>query len=178
MDVTAFEPSTSNLRLLSRNLSINKLEEKIKIFQIPLTDQENKFLLMKEQKFSEGSAMNTFGEDYDNGGKKLITNHNYKIYGTTINYILDNKILDLPDYIKIDVDGIEHLILKGGNKYLKNEKIKSISIEVNEIFDDQFKGILDFMQANNFTLIHKKNSDIFYGRKNSQKTLNYVFNKV
>ncbi len=159
-------------------MSINKLEEKIKIFQIPLTDQENKFLLMKEQKFSEGSAMNTFGEDYDNGGKKLITNHNYKIYGTTINYILDNKILDLPDYIKIDVDGIEHLILKGGNKYLKNEKIKSISIEVNEAFDDQLKGILGFMQANNFKLIHKKNSDIFYGRKNSQKTLNYVFNKV
>ena len=60
-------------------MSINKLEEKIKIFQIPLTDKENKFLLMKEQNFSEGSAMNTFGEDFNDDGKKLVTNHNYKI---------------------------------------------------------------------------------------------------
>ena len=31
----------------------------------------------------------------------------------------------IPDYIKIDVDGIEHLILKG-KETLKNKKIKSI----------------------------------------------------
>ena len=31
------------------------------------------------------------------------------------------KILDIPDYIKIDVDGIEHLILEGGNKYLNKK---------------------------------------------------------
>ena len=31
IDVTTFEPSTSNLQTLSRNISINKLNEKIKI---------------------------------------------------------------------------------------------------------------------------------------------------
>ena len=32
----SFEPSTSNLRVLSRNIFINKFENKIKIFPIPL----------------------------------------------------------------------------------------------------------------------------------------------
>ena len=34
--------------------------------------------------------------------------------------------LELPglDFIKIDVDGLEHLILKGGDKTLDNEKLK------------------------------------------------------
>ena len=31
-----------------------------------------------------------------------------------------NKILEISDYIKIDIDGIEHLILEGGDRYLKN----------------------------------------------------------
>ena len=39
----------------------------------------------------------------------------YSLFGTTINYLIENKILEIPDYIKIDVDGIEHLILVGGN---------------------------------------------------------------
>ena len=44
----------------------------------------------------------------------------------TINYLLENKILSLPNYIKIDVDGIEHLILQGADKFLSKEELKSI----------------------------------------------------
>ena len=66
----AFEPSTSNLRVLSRNISINKLENLIKIFPIPLTNKENKFLLMKEGEFMEGAALNTFGETFNFEGKE------------------------------------------------------------------------------------------------------------
>ena len=36
-----FEPSTSNLRILSRNISINNLEKNIKILPIPLTNKRN-----------------------------------------------------------------------------------------------------------------------------------------
>ena len=37
----------------------------------------------------------------------------YDLFGVNIKFLLDNKLLDIPDYIKIDVDGIEHLILEG-----------------------------------------------------------------
>ena len=36
----------------------------------------------------------------------------------------DDKILEIPDYIKIDVDGIEHLILSGAENYLKDPNIR------------------------------------------------------
>ena len=48
VSVVSFEPSTSNLRILSRNVSINKLQDKIKINQLPLTDIENKYQSMNE----------------------------------------------------------------------------------------------------------------------------------
>ena len=174
----SFEPSTSNLRVLSRNISINNLFDRIKIFTVPLTKGENKFLIMKEGEFQEGGALNSFGENFDFEGKKFSSKMNYQIYGTNINYLIDNKILDIPDYIKIDVDGIEHLILEGGNKYLSNKKIKSLSIEINENFTEQHEKVIEIMKKNDFKILHKKrNEDLFKNDPYSKfnRTFNYIF---
>ena len=174
----SFEPSTSNLRVLSRNISINNLFDRIKIFTAPLTKGGNKFLIMKEGEFQEGGALNSFGENFDFEGKKFSSKMNYQIYGTNINYLIDNKILDIPDYIKIDVDGIEHLILEGGNKYLSNKKIKSLSIEINENFTEQYETVIEIMKKNDFKILHKKhNKDLFKNDPYSKfiKTFNYIF---
>ena len=41
-EIVSFEPSTSNLRCLSRNISINNLDDRIKIFTNPLSNSDNK----------------------------------------------------------------------------------------------------------------------------------------
>ena len=172
----AFEPSTSNLRVLSRNISINKLENLIKIFPIPLTNKENKFLLMKEGEFMEGAALNTFGETFNFEGKEFKEKMNYKVIGTKINYLIDNKILEIPDYIKSDVDGIEQLIIEGANKHLKNKKIKSLSIEINENFTDQFHNVLKTMEENQFKILKKKqNKNLLFKGSKFSNTFNYIF---
>ena len=175
IEVVSFEPSTSNLRILTRNISINKLEEKIKVNQFPLSNVENKYLMFKEDKFIEGVALHTWGENYNFEGKSFNPTNNYKIYGTTINYLLDNNILTIPDYIKIDVDGIEHLILRGASKYLKNPNIKSLSIELNENFKEQLDSAFNIMKENNFNFKHKKHAA---STLNVYKDIyNYVFER-
>ena len=178
IEVVSFEPSTSNLRVLSRNISINNLEEKIKINQLPLTNKENQYLKLEESEFIEGWAMNTFGQNIDFEGKKIISKNKYKILGTSINYLLKNNILGIPDYIKIDVDGIEHLILEGANNYLDNKKIKSLSIEINENFLEQYESILKIMKNFNFRIKHKKHSLIVEGSKKYSKSFNYIFERI
>ena len=171
-----FEPSTSNLRILSRNISINNLEKNIKILPIPLTNKENCFLTMNESDFIEGGSLNSFGEKFDFEGKDFKINMRYQILGTTINNLIDNKILEIPDYIKIDVDGIEHLILEGGSKYLKNNKLKSISVEINENFRDQYEKVLKMMRENDFKILHKKNNEkMLTINSKFSKVFNYVF---
>ena len=103
---------------------------------------------------------------------------NYQIYGTNMNYLIDNKILDIPDYIKIDVDGTEHLILEGCSKYLNNKKIKSLSIEINENFTEQYETVIEIMKKNDFKILHKKNNkDLFKNDPHSKfiRTFNYIF---
>jgi len=178
IEVISFEPSTSNLRVLSRNISINKLENKIKINQFPLTNKENKYLIMKEGEFVEGGALNSFGESFDFEGNSFNAENNYKVYGTTINYLLKSNILPIPDYIKIDVDGLEHFILEGGDKFLGNKKVKSISIEINENFVDQYDSIQKHMKQFNFVFIHKKhNEESDENDGPFSKTYNYLFEK-
>ncbi len=176
-EIVSFEPSTSNLRVLSRNISINNLENRIKINQFPLTDKENKYLMMKEGQFIEGGALNSFNENYNFEGNKFQSFQNYQIYCTSINYILRNKFLEIPNYIKIDVDGIEHLILKGAGNFLNHQNIKSLSIEVNENFKEQYFSILKIMEENNFKIKSKKHSESFYTSEKFKNTFNYVFEK-
>ena len=172
----SFEPSTSNLRVLSRNISINNLENKIKILSAPLSNKENQFLTMNEGDFVEGGALNTFGENYDFAGELFDSKMKYKILGTTIKNLLDNNILEIPNYIKIDVDGIEHLILEGAGKYLKDKRIKSLSIEINEDFKEQYKKVIEIMDQNEFKLLHKKHNDeMFNESEKFSKVFNYVF---
>ena len=173
----AFEPSTSNLRVLSRNISINKLYEKIEIFPIPLSNIDNKFMLMREAQFIEGSGLNTYGSNFNFEGKEIKSSNDYKLIGTSINYLLTNKILEVPDYIKIDVDGNEHLILDGAKDFLKNEKIKSILIEVNEDFQEQYTSIVEILNKYNFVLSTKKrNSEIDNGL--FENNFNYIFKRI
>jgi FkbM family methyltransferase len=172
----SFEPSTSNLRVLSRNISINNLENKIKILSAPLSNKENEFLTMNEGDFIEGGALNTFGENYDFAGELFDSKMKYKILGTTIKNLLDNNILEIPNYIKIDVDGIEHLILEGAGEYLKDKRIKSLSIEINENFKEQYNKVIEIMDQNEFKLLHKKHNDeMFNDSKKFSKVFNYVF---
>lgn len=184
IEVISFEPSTNNLRVISRNISINNLEEKIKINQFPLSDKINEFASMNESEFIEGWSMGTFAYQNDVEGKNFVPKQKYKILGTTINFLLDSKILNTPNYIKIDVDGIEHMILKGADKHLDNKNIKSVLIELNENFKDQFDTVLGIMKNNNFKIKFKKRADNFYEDNSTDekenkfsKTFNYVFER-
>lgn len=177
--IISFEPSTSNLRLLSRNIFINNLQKKIIINQFPLTKKKNQYLYFHESKFLEGLGEHSFGVNLDNYNLKFKSSNTYKIYGTSINYLIENKILEIPDYIKIDVDGIEDLILSGAHKYLKNKKIKSIFLEINEKNKKKFNKCFLILRKNNFSLISKKRSafaeSIIHNK--AKGVYNFIFEK-
>ena len=71
LNVVSFEPSTSNTRILSRNISINKLSDKIRIFQLPLCDKADVISNFNETQFTEGWSHSTFDNEIDYRGKIL-----------------------------------------------------------------------------------------------------------
>jgi FkbM family methyltransferase len=175
--IYAFEPSTSNLRILSRNISVNNLQSNIIINPIALSNKENKFLTMNEMGFEEGMSLNTCGQSYNFEGKKMNIKNSYKTFSTNIDSLIKNKIIEIPSYIKIDVDGIEHLILQGGKQLFSTKKVKSILIEINENFKDQYLNVIKFMEKNKYVLKKKINHEEFNKKNKFSKTYNYFFEK-
>tara|TARA_B100000963_G_scaffold361096_1_gene394822 strand:- start:5418 stop:6290 length:873 start_codon:yes stop_codon:yes gene_type:complete len=175
--IYSFEPSTSNLRVLSRNISINELQNKIIINQFPLLDKEFSFFEMNEPEFIEGWAMNTYGEALDYKGEKFVTKQKYRIFGASIDYLIEKNILKIPNYIKIDVDGAEDKILSGGLKFLGQKNVKSISIELNEEYISQYQNVFKILTKLNFNLKHKKHADMFDINNKFSKLYNFVFDK-
>lgn len=172
--IISFEPSTLNLNILSRNISLNNLEKKINIFQIGLTNINNKFFAMNETTLEEGGALSSFAKNYNFEGKNIRKINKYSIFGTKIDYLISNSILKVPDYIKIDVDGTEDVILDGARETLKNKKIKSILVEVNENFLSQKTNVVKFLNEAGFHLKYKHLAQDVVGTKFSN-SYNYIF---
>ena len=64
-----------------------------------------------------------------------------------------------PDYIKMDVDGIEHLILKGGRHVLSN--VKGVLIEIDEGFEVQVEDTRRYLSEAGLVLKEKRQSEMF-----------------
>lgn len=108
----------------------------------------------------EGGALNTFGVNYGYDGKVMNASVESNLLGFSLDDLLKNgAISELPSIIKIDVDGIEHLILNGAKNTLENQSLKSIYIEVNDNFEEQSESVNRLLENAGFKLKEKRQSD-------------------
>ena len=121
--------------------------------------------------------MNSFGTKKGYDGEEMKIKQKYKIFGTSIDNLIENNVLELPNYVKIDVDGIEHLILEGASKILSNKTLYSLSIELNEDYEQQYYKVINILKSFDFELKQKKHDPIFDDNKKFSKIYNYVFTR-
>ena len=127
----AFEPSAFNYFLLNKNIHLNCLDTKIDTFNIAFSNITGLNNLYMSNVESSG-AENSFGVKEDAYGNKMDVVYRQSCIGFTIDAFMRQYDLPVPNYIKIDVDGIEALILKKGGGTFRNNELKSVLIEVNE----------------------------------------------
>lgn len=170
--VFSFEPSIFNLELLARNIYINNLTDKVTIIPLPLND---KLGISKLQLTTSelGGALSTFDHNIGYDGNKIQKVFEFSVIGITIDYAKTNLELRQPDYIKMDVDGIEHFILSGGIEVLNT--VKGVIIEVNDDFKDQADNCYKLLSNAGLKLQNKKHSDLFEGEDSLFKN---CFNQI
>ncbi len=154
----AFEPSCFNLKLLTKNININNCQELISVISNPLSDN-NGFSQFRYGSNIEGGALSAFGVDFDHNGECFNTETNSNILGFTLDWMLDNSLIEVPTIVKVDVDGIEHMILKGARNVLSHTDCKSILIEVNDDFGEQSKNVQALLTEYGYSLRDKLHGD-------------------
>lgn len=173
--VFSFEPSVFNLRQLAKNISINTMSNRITIISNPLSNITGIATFMNGN-IDEGGALSAFGVNYGFDGQLINDNIKYSVLGFSLDDLLKNGLISkAPSLIKIDVDGIEHLILSGAKNTLANASLKSIFIEVNDDFEEQYVGVKRLLESAGFTLKEKRQSYINKGSAKFGSTYNQIW---
>ena len=134
--VVAFEPSPFNLRQLVKNINSNELDGVIQIVPNPLSNKTgpNSFRLGD---LTEGGALSAFGVDYGFDGSPMQQTMSFVATGFAGDKLVSDGVCPFPNLIKLDVDGIEHLVLSGMASIIQDSRCLSVLVEINDEFETQ-----------------------------------------
>lgn len=128
--VFAFEPEINNLKILKKNILINKIKN-IEIIPLACSDKKGFADFFIDLNSSGGHSL------YKNKSSKKIS-----IETDTIDHFLKNNNIKKVDLVKIDVEGAEILVLKGAKETLKKNHPKIIFEAWNEDYLSKIKKFL------------------------------------
>jgi FkbM family methyltransferase len=170
--VFAFEPSVFNLEALARNIFLNRLTQQITVIPLPLSDRlaiSNLSLTSTEW----GAALSTFGESYGHDGQPIRKVFEFATVGLSMVEAVNLLRIPYPDYVKIDVDGIEHLILSGGVPILR--RVKGVLVEINDRFALQSDSAGKYLREAGLSLQEKRHAAHFDDDPGAAR---YTFNQI
>jgi FkbM family methyltransferase len=169
--VIAFEPSVFNLELLARNIFLNHVTDRVAIVSLPLFEQVAESTLnMTSTQW--GGALSTFGAAHGFDGEVLSKVFEFRTIGLSMDKCVTTLGLPFPDYIKMDVDGIEHLILRGGREVLR--RVRGVSVEINDAFTAQAEESRWALEEAGLRFVAKAHSQMI----EDNPTFNQTFNQV
>lgn len=125
VEVYAFEPEADTYAILCQNFRANQIQGRA--YCLAMTDTLALSTLYLSQATAGGSC-HSFGQAV---GPDLQARDSLAqgAIGVTLDQV--STLLPLPHHVKIDVDGLEHLVLRGGKQLLASPHLKSLLIEVN-----------------------------------------------
>lgn len=162
----AFEPNPLAFSALSENIELNNLKNSVECFNMGMWHESNE-LELKIPVDTTDSGLATMGNDpnrfiYDNKTGDFTT-HN--VYCTTIDEFFEKQKLESIDAIKIDTEGAELNILKGGEKTLREFKPLLVLEYDNKNtvqFGYQREAILELLKTHGYTTFQMfGHSDLF-----------------
>jgi len=130
--VLAFEPLAANYHVLTRNIQLNDLAERVTAYCLAFTGRTHLGLLNLSSP-AMGSALSQFGEAGERS-RYWQGQTEPKVQGM-LGFSIDEFVAlfqpPFPNHLKMDVDGLELSILAGAGTTLRDARLKSLMVELN-----------------------------------------------
>jgi FkbM family methyltransferase len=148
--VYSLEPNRANFDVMQMNIKLNRLEDKIKVFNLGVGEKNQDAILQIGQPWA--------------GGHQKVVRHNQvrsdlsfsfveteQIKIVSLDSLVSLKGLETPFAMKIDIDGSEVPFLKGALNILKNRLLKKIIFELDKQ-DSNFDFIIGVLSDSGFKI--------------------------
>ncbi len=147
--VLAFEPAAGSFAVLNRNIDLNSINH-IAAYCVAFS-QETKLDSLNMSSISPGGAMHGFGSERDQFDRTI----NVKFRQGAVGFSIDDFVTifspPLPTHVKIDVDGIEADILRGGRGTFSAPSVRSMIVEIEgDVASQHNREILQLMDEFGF----------------------------
>ncbi len=167
--IYSFEPSYSTFKNLCYNIYLNNFQDKIIPLNIALSD------ISRVDEFKYSSIISGYGlhpgintENNISYTKRCVFSQKILIY--SLDDIVSKMNLELPNHLKIDIDGHEFNVLSGADKILSNKLLKTIQVEININSADTIR-ICNLLKKHKFKIIQKN-------QHSKGPIYDYIFEKI
>jgi FkbM family methyltransferase len=154
VSVLAFEPSAANFYVLSRNIHLNQLGDRATAYCIAFSDRSQLGMLNMASP-SMGAAVSQFGRSGEMSrywdGQTAAASHG--MIGFAIDDFIAQFNPPFPNYLKIDVDGLEPQILQGARTTLRDARLRSLLVELGVKRETENRSTLSLLEQAGFRFV-------------------------
>lgn len=159
-NIFSFEPDTAALSTQKKNIELNKFQDKIKVFNLAVSDKEGELKF----KMLNGNSQSHIAKSTEVNEDNIVT-----VPTKTLNSLLNE--IPKPTFVKIDTEGAEIDIISQGSKLLEDKSIRFVC-ELHPFawksFNVEYRQFEETLKKYNRTLLlldpEKKLSDLpYYG---------------
>jgi FkbM family methyltransferase len=173
--VFAFEPESQNYAVLNRNIHDNRLDEAVAAFCVALSD-ETRFDRLYLSDFTPGGSCHNFGASIGPDLRPMKAAFRQGCFATTLDALIGEGVLPVPQHIKIDVDGNEHKVIRGAARALGDAALRSVLVEINTNLEEHW-GVVDALLERGFDYSREEAERAQRKEGFFKGTGNYVFRR-
>jgi FkbM family methyltransferase len=153
--VLAFEPGAGNYEVLCRNIQLNALSN-TKAYCLAFS-RDSRLGVLNMASPIVGTALNQFGDmgELSRYAEKSAQNVTQGMIGFSIDDFIERFTPPFPNYLKIDVDGIEWPILQGAEKTLRDPRLRSLMAELTVSDPAEYDRTIALLESCGFMIASK-----------------------
>ena len=156
ISVLSFEPSAANFHVLSKNIHLNQLSGRITAYCLAFSGRTELGLLNMASP-SMGAAISQFGkaEEMSRYWQGQAGTATHGMIGFSIDDFIAQFDPPFPNFLKLDVDGLELPILEGARMTLRDPRLQSLLVELSVSRQSEYRNALPFLEEFGFRFVSR-----------------------
>lgn len=151
--VLAFEPAAANFFALTKNIELNGLSDRVTAYCLAVAPASALGVINLDSP-ALGAAMSQFGKPgeasrYANGRQPVVQG----AAGIMFDDLIARFAAPLPTHVKIDVDGLEWPMLRGGERTFAHPGVRSVMVELSLSHDAERNQAIEWLRGRGLMLV-------------------------